>query len=77
MHGPTIYQHRCCSCGRFISIRPGVSWGQSWSYDMDGTPNLHDPLWHCAECTDAYGPPPSNCTPEYQGVIEAVQEEAQ
>lgn len=63
-----VFQSRCDACGRFLSEgAPGVSWSQWWSYEMDGTPNLHDPIFRCSTCTDAYGIPPTNCAPAYPG----------
>ncbi len=53
---------RCAACGHFVNpSAPGVSWGQSWSYDMSGEPNLHDPEFMCSACTDKHGGPPTNC----------------
>ena len=64
---------KCVSCGKFIKWQPGVSWAQSWSYDMDGTPDLHDPRHQCAPCTEKHGPLNTNCAhPErYSGVLSA------
>lgn len=59
---------RCDTCGRFVnSFAPGVSWGQEWSYDMSGCPDLHDPHYRCSPCTDNLGIPWTNCAPSYQG----------
>jgi hypothetical protein len=56
------YQPRCDMCGRFIAAgAPGVSWSQSWSYDMSGTPDLHDEELRCSPCTDIHGIKPTNC----------------
>lgn len=55
-------QEACDICGRFVSVGgPGVSWGQSWSYDMSGTPDLHDPTYRCSSCTDKHGIVETNC----------------
>jgi len=64
---------KCITCGRFISWKPGVSWAQTWSYDMDGTPSLHDPRFQCAPCTEKHGALMTNCHhPErYSGVYTA------
>jgi hypothetical protein len=65
---------RCVNCGRFFRLEPGVSWAQSWSYDMDGSPDLHDPRFRCRTCTDKHGPLGTNCHyPErYSGVLSAA-----
>jgi len=62
---------RCVSCGRFLKFEVGCSWAQSWSYCMDGTPDLHDPRWQCKPCTEKHGPLTTNCAnPQwYSGVI--------
>lgn len=63
---------RCLSCGRFVAVgSPGTSWSQTWSYEMDGSPNLNDPRWQCAPCTDKYGIPDTNCAnpDRYRGRI--------
>lgn len=53
---------KCDCCGRFIAAAaPGVSWSQSWSYDMSGCPDLHDPTYRCSPCTDINGIKPTNC----------------
>jgi hypothetical protein len=67
-----MFRNRCESCGKFIRFEPGVYWSQSWSYSMDGSPDLHDPVHRCKKCTDAFGPVPTNCAyPErYSGVVE-------
>lgn len=58
----------CDTCGRFVGIHsPGVSWGQQWSYDMSGSPDLHDPRYRCSPCTDKHGIPRTNCAPNYGG----------
>jgi hypothetical protein len=59
----------CDICGRFLrTTAPGVSWGQTWSYCMDGSPDLNDPRYRCSPCTDARGMPPSNCVgSQFQG----------
>jgi len=69
-----VSNERCVSCGRFMSFLPGASWAQSWSYDMSGFPDLHDPRWQCAKCTDKHGPLTGNCAhPErYSGLIKAT-----
>lgn len=52
----------CDTCGRFIKYdAPGVSWSQTWSYDMDGTPDLHDPGYRCGPCSEKCGPRGTNC----------------
>jgi len=57
-----LLPERCEFCGRFVSQDgPGVSWRQTWSYDMDGTPNLHDPRYRCSPCTDVHGIGATNC----------------
>lgn len=57
-----LYQPRCDLCGRFVQEgAPGVSWAQQWSYDTDGTPDLHDPTFRCSPCTDAHGMKGTNC----------------
>lgn len=56
------WQTRCDCCGRFIREgAPGVSWSQSWSYDYEGTPDLHDATFRCSPCTDLHGIKPTNC----------------
>lgn len=62
---------RCVSCGKFLRFETGVSWAQSWSYSMDGTPDLHDPRFQCKSCTGNNGPLDTNCAyPErYSGII--------
>lgn len=56
------YRPRCDMCGRFIAEgAPGVSWSQSWGYDMDGTPDLYDAELRCSPCTDLHGIKPTNC----------------
>lgn len=53
---------RCDRCGQYVTTTsPGVSWCQTWSYDMGGTPNLHDPTYRCSPCTDKHGVEPTNC----------------
>lgn len=60
----TDAQLRCQSCGRFVSPgAPGVSSWQTWSYCMDGSPDLHDPVFQCSPCTDKHGYEFSNCHP--------------
>lgn len=68
----TATRERCVNCGRFFRFGPGVSWAQSWSYEMDGFPNLHDPRFQCKPCTEEHGPLGTNCAhPErYSGIIE-------
>lgn len=57
-----IYQTRCDCCGKFIRENgPGVSWSQSYSYSMDGTPDLDDTTYRCSPCTDLHGIKPTNC----------------
>ena len=59
---------RCECCGRFVSIgAEGVSWSQTWSYQMDGTPELNDPRYRCSSCTDKFGIGWTNCAPSYPG----------
>lgn len=61
---------KCDACGRFLNpAAPGVSWSQTWSYCMDGSPDLHDPGFRCSPCTDKFGVRDTNCAhPErYQG----------
>lgn len=62
---------KCVSCGRFFKYDAGASWAQFWSYDMSGEPDLKDPRWQCAACTDKHGPLETNCAnPErYSGVL--------
>ncbi len=62
---------RCVTCGKFMSFKPGASWAQSWSTGYGGEPDLHDPRWQCAPCTEKEGPLLTNCAyPErYSGVI--------
>ena len=56
------WQTRCDKCGCFVSEKgPGVSWSQNWSYDYEGTPDLHDATFRCSPCTDKYGIKPTNC----------------
>lgn len=56
------YPFKCDTCGRFVKeSAPGVSTSQSWSYDMSGTPDLHDPTFRCSPCTDKRGVKPTNC----------------
>lgn len=71
----TSGRERCVSCGRFMQIKPGASWAQSWSYSMDGTPDLHDPRFQCAPCTEQHGRLDTNCAhPErYSGIIRALE----
>jgi hypothetical protein len=62
---------KCVTCGHFIKYdAPGVSWSQTWGYDMDGTPDLHDPRYRCDRCTAKIGPLKTNCAhPErYSGI---------
>ena len=57
-----IWQTRCDCCGRFVREGgSGVSWSQQWSYDYEGTPDLHDPTFRCSPCTDEHGVKPTNC----------------
>lgn len=66
----------CDCCGRFVSCgKPGTSWSQDWSYDLDGCPTLHDPRWRCSECTAEHGPRDTNCAyPErYSGIVQAIK----
>lgn len=62
---------KCDCCGRFIKFGAGVSWAQTWSYDLNGCPDLHDPKFRCAPCTEKNGPRETNCAyPErYSGVL--------
>lgn len=56
------FRDRCDCCGKFVRANaPGVSWSTEWSYDMSGTPDLHDPTFRCSPCTDQWGIKPSNC----------------
>jgi hypothetical protein len=56
------YPFKCDCCGRFVRAdAPGVSTSQSWSYGMDGVPDLHDPTYRCSHCTDLHGVKPTNC----------------
>lgn len=56
------YQDRCDCCGKFVKAgAPGVSWSRQWSYDADGTPDLHDETLRCSPCTDKHGIKPTNC----------------
>jgi len=58
----------CDVCGRFVSIgAPGVSWSRTWSHDMSGCPDLHDPKYRCSPCTDKAGVGWTNCHPSYGG----------
>lgn len=63
-------RENCVSCGKFISVNaPGVSGSQTWGYDMSGCPDLHDPRYRCAPCTDRLGPMTTNCKqPDYAWV---------
>jgi hypothetical protein len=67
---------RCTTCGKFMRYEPGASWAQSWSTGYDGSPDLHDPRWQCAPCTETYGPLSTNCAyPErYSGVVATATE---
>lgn len=67
---------RCDACGRFTLLGPGASWSQSWGYDMSGYPELYDPTYRCASCTDALGVKPSNCagSQNYSGRFADLQE---
>jgi hypothetical protein len=57
-------RHRCQSCGRYMTPgAPGVSSWQTWGYCMDGSPDLHDPVFQCSLCTDKNGYQHSNCHP--------------
>lgn len=57
-----FFQDRCDCCRRFVNPSAiGVSWSQQWSYDMDGTPDLHDVTYRCSPCTDKHGIKPTNC----------------
>jgi hypothetical protein len=57
-----IYQTRCDCCGHFVQEgAPGVSWAQQWSYDYEGTPDLHDTTFRCSPCTDKHGMKGTNC----------------
>jgi hypothetical protein len=62
---------KCDACGRFIKYdAPGVSWSRTWSYDMSGTPDLHDPRYRCGQCTTRRGPLQTNCAhpDRYSGI---------
>lgn len=61
---------KCVSCGKFMAIQSGVSWAQRWSYCMNGSPNLQDPIFQCKSCTEKHGKLTTNCAyPErYSGV---------
>lgn len=53
---------RCETCGQFLDpSAPGVSSWQTWGYCMDGSPDLHDPVFQCSPCTNKYGYQNSNC----------------
>lgn len=53
---------RCVSCGRFMDpSAAGSSGWQTWGYEMDGTPVLHDPVNQCPRCTEKLGYRRSNC----------------
>lgn len=70
---------QCDMCGKFCNpSAPGVSWSQQWSYDLSGTPDLHDPTYRCSPCTDKHGVKPTNCQGNYNGrnAISATQQEA-
>lgn len=59
---PCGFRENCVVCGRFVSPSgPGVSWSQTWGYDMSGTPTLYDARFRCAPCTDKHGPMLTNC----------------
>lgn len=65
---------KCDWCGRFMNCGEiGASWSQTWQYAMDGTPDLNDPDWRCAKCTEKHGPRETNCGhPErYKGINRA------
>lgn len=66
------HPEKCDCCGRFIKLGPGVSWAQTWSYDMSGFPDLHDHKFRCSSCTEKEGPRETNCAhPErYRGVYQ-------
>lgn len=71
------FQSRCECCGKFVQQGgPGVSWAQQWSYDYDGTPDLHDPTYRCSPCTDKHGMRGTNCNEsqsKYHGRTPAPQ----
>lgn len=67
----------CDCCGKFVAMKPGASWAQSWSYDMAGEPDLHDPEWRCVSCTEKFGRIEGNCAGDgYAGIITKVEEVA-
>lgn len=69
-----FYSEKCDVCGRFINLAtPGTSYAQTWSFDMGGEPNLHDPHFRCAMCTQEHGMAETNCAhPErYHGYVTA------
>mgnify|MGYP000865221313 FL=1 len=66
--GVMLHGFKCDACGRFMRPgSPGSSWSQQWSHDMSGYPDLHDPKYRCATCTDAYGVGRTNCAPSFPG----------
>lgn len=61
---PDYMRIRCRRCGRYVNpVAPGVSSWQSWTYCMDGSPDLNDPVFQCSPCTDKNGYEFSNCHP--------------
>lgn len=76
------FSNRCEICGKYISVSAlGVSWSQNWSYDMGGTPDLHDATYRCSPCTDKRGIKPTNCNEangnKYHGRNESVSPQRQ
>lgn len=62
------YVVNCDKCGKFVNVEgPGVSWSQTWSYCMDGSPDLNDPQTRCSPCTELHGVGWTNCAPNYGG----------
>lgn len=55
-------REHCDKCGRYVNPKAsGVSWSRQWSYDMGGTPDLHDETYRCSPCTDIHGVKATNC----------------
>ena len=66
---------KCDCCRRFMTPKPGCSWAQSWSDSIYYGPDLHEPKWRCAICTEKYGRIEGNCAPGFDGIIEATTDD--
>ena len=66
---------KCDCCRRFMVPKPGCSWAQSWSDSIYYGPDLHEPKWRCAICTEEHGRIEGNCAPGFDGIIEAAAED--